>query len=145
MENHILINTITMTGMINRKENIMKKLFVSIPMKGRTEEEIKASIQKMKKIAEVYEGEELELIDSYVEDNAPKNNNQPIWYLGKSLEKLSEADIFIGIEDDFDWSGCYIERITAHRYGIKSYHVPGDCVINNYREICKNANLAVPC
>lgn len=37
-----------MTGMINRKENIMKKLFVSVPMKGRTEEEIKASIQKMK-------------------------------------------------------------------------------------------------
>lgn len=27
----------------------MKKLFVSVPMKGRTEEEIKASIQKMKK------------------------------------------------------------------------------------------------
>lgn len=28
----------------------MKKLFVSVPMKGRTEEEIKASIQKMKKM-----------------------------------------------------------------------------------------------
>ena len=47
----------------------MKKLFVSVPMKGRTEEEIKASIQKMKKIAEIYEGEELELIESYIEDN----------------------------------------------------------------------------
>lgn len=145
MENHILINTIVMTGMINRKENIMKKLFVSVPMKGRTETEIKASIQKMKKIAEVYEGEELELIDSYVKDNPPKGNHQSVWYLGKSLEKLSEADIFIGIENDFDWSGCYIERTTAHRYGIKSYHVPGDLVISNYREVCKNANLTVLC
>lgn len=27
----------------------MKQLFASVPMKGRTEEEIKASIQKMKK------------------------------------------------------------------------------------------------
>lgn len=143
MENHILINTIVMTGMINRKENIMKKLFVSIPMKGRTEEEIKASIQKMKKIAEVYEGEELDLIDSYVEDNAPKNNNPAIWYLGKSLEKLSEADIFIGIEDDYNWTGCYIERMTAHKYNIKSYHVPADRVINNYEEVCKNAGLAI--
>lgn len=143
MENHILINMIVMTGTINRKENIMKKLFVSVPMKGRTEEEIKASIQKMKKIAEVYEGEELELIDSYIEGNPPKNNHQSVWYLGKSLEKLSEADIFIGIEDDFDWSGCYIEGITAHRYGIKSYHVLGDLVIKNYREVCKNANLAI--
>lgn len=143
MENHILINTIAMTGMINRKENIMKKLFVSVPMKGRTEEEIKASIQKMKKIAEVYEGEELELIDSYVEGNPPKNNNQAIWYLGKSLEKLSEADIFIGIDDDYDWSGCYIERLTAIKYDIKLYHVQADCVINNYGEVCKNAGLAI--
>ena len=132
-----------MTGMINRKENIMKKLFVSVPTKGRTAEEIKASIQKMKKIAEIYEGEELELIDSYVEDNPPKNNSQAIWYLGKSLEKLSEADIFIGIEDDYDWSGCYIERMTAHKYNIKSYHVPADRVINNYEEVCKNAGLAI--
>lgn len=143
MENHILINTIVMTGMINRKENIMKKLFVSVPTKGRTAEEIKASIQKMKKIAEIYEGEELELIDGYVEDNPPKNNSQAIWYLGKSLEKLSEADIFIGIEDDYDWSGCYIERMTAHKYNIKSYHVPADRVINNYEEVCKNAGLAI--
>ena len=123
----------------------MKKLFVSVPMKGRTEEEIKASIQKMKKIAEVYEGEELELIDSYVEDDSPKNANPPVWYLGKSLEKLSEADIFIGIEDDYDWSGCYIERMTAFKYDIKSYHVPADCVINNYEEVCKNADVVVQC
>lgn len=145
MENHILINTIAMTGMINRKENIMKKLFVSVPTKGRTAEEIKASIQKMKKIAETYEGEELELIDSYVEDNPPKNNNQAIWYLGKSLEKLSEADIFIGIEDDYNWSDCYIERQAVHRYDIKAYHVPADYVIDNYWEIHKDADLMVQC
>lgn len=145
MENHIRINTIAMTGMINRKENIMKKLFVSVPTKGRTEEEIKASIQKMKKIAEVYEGEELELIDSYVEDDPPKNVHSPVWYLGKSLEKLSEADIFIGIEDDYDWSGCYIERQAAHRYDIKAYHVPADYVISNYWEVRKNADSMVQC
>lgn len=145
MENHIRINTIAMTGTINRKENIMKKLFVSVPTKGRTEEEIKASIQKMKKIAEVYEGEELELIDSYVEDDPPKNVHSPVWYLGKSLEKLSEADIFIGIEDDYDWSGCYIERQAAHRYDIKAYHVPADYVISNYWEVRKNADSMVQC
>lgn len=145
MENHILINTIVMTGMINRKENIMKKLFVSVPTKGRTAEEIKASIQKMKKIAETYEGEELELIDSYVEGNPPKNNNQAIWYLGKSLEKLSEADIFIGIDTDYDWNGCFIERLVADRYGIKTYHVPVDCVISNYEEVCENADVVESC
>ena len=75
----------------------MKKLFVSVPMKGRTEEEIKESIQKMKKIAEIYEGEELELIDSYIEDNPPKDSKEAILFLGKSLEKLAQADVFIGM------------------------------------------------
>ena len=98
----------------------MKKLFVSVPMKGRTEEEIRKTIDKMKKIAEIFEGEELELIDSYIEDNPPKDNNQAIWFLGKSLEKLATADIFIGISEVCDWNGCYVEQEVAHRYGIKS-------------------------
>ena len=116
----------------------MKKLFVSVPMKGRTEEEIKASIQKMKKIAEIYEGEELELIDSYIEDNPPKDNNQAIWFLGKSLEKLATADVFIGISDAWDWNGCYIETEVAGRYRIKTYHIDPRYVIDNYDALVRS-------
>lgn len=113
----------------------MKKLFVSVPMKGRTEEEIKASIQKMKKIAEIYEGEELELIDSYIEDNPPKDSKEAVWYLGESLKKLARADVFIGISDAWDWSGCYIEIETAKRYGIKIYIIPANYVIDDYNAL----------
>lgn len=113
----------------------MKKLFVSVPMKGRTEEEIKASIQKMKKIAEIYEGEELELIDSYIEDNPPKDNNQAIWFLGESLKKLAKADVFIGIYEHYDWSGCHVEFITAQEYGIKLYAIPAGYVIDDYNSL----------
>lgn len=113
----------------------MKKLFVSVPMKGRTEEEIKASIQKMKKIAEIYEGEELELIDSYIEDNPPKDSKEAVWYLGESLKKLAQADVFIGIDSYYDWNGCYIERQTADGYGIKVYVVPVRCIIDNYNAL----------
>lgn len=110
----------------------MKKLFVSVPMKGRTEEEIKASIQKMKKIAEIYEGEELELIDSYIEDNPPKDSNEAVWYLGESLKKLAQADIFMGICEGYDWKGCFIERETAEKYDIKAYMIPVRYVIDDY-------------
>lgn len=113
----------------------MKKLFVSVPMKGRTEEEIKASIQKMKKIAEIYEGEELELIDSYIEGNPPKGNNEAIFYLGESLKKMAQADVFAGIYESYEWSGCRIENITAESYGIKSYEIPARYVIENYNAI----------
>ena len=113
----------------------MKKLFVSVPMKGRTEEEIKASIQKMKKVAEIYEGEELELIDSYVEDTPPKGNNQAIWFLGESLKKLAQADVFMGICESYDWNGCCIERETADKYGIKAYTIPVRYVIDDYNAL----------
>lgn len=116
----------------------MKKLFVSVPMKGRTEEEIKASIQKMKKIAEIYEGEELELIDSYIEDNPPKDSKEAVWYLGESLKKLAQADVFIGICESYDWNGCCIERETAEKYGIKAYMIPARYVIEGYNAFFLN-------
>lgn len=113
----------------------MKKLFVSVPMKGRTEEEIKASIQKMKKIAEIYEGEELELIDSYIEDNPPKDSKEDVWYLGESLKKLALADVFMGICEIYDWNDCCIEIETANKYGIKAYTIPARYVIDNYNAL----------
>lgn len=126
----------------------MKKLFVSVPMKGRTEEEIKASIQKMKKIAEIYEGEELELIDSYVEDNPPKDSKEAVWYLGESLKKLAQADVFIGIDEAYDWNGCYIERDTAQRYGVKTYIASARYVIDDYSALVQKlypaCNEAMP-
>ena len=119
-------------------------------MKGRTEEEIKASIQKMKKIAEIYEGEKLEITDSYIEDNVPKDNNQSIWFLSKSLEKLASADVFIGISDSWDWNGCYVEQEVAHRYRIKSYSVNPRFIIDNYDALVRslrpiNETVAVNC
>lgn len=96
----------------------MKKLFVSVPMKGRTKEAIKNSIECMHKIAEIAFGEELELIDSYIEDNPPATRNQSIWYLGKSIELLAQADYFIGV-DLYGYPGCYVESVVAYRYNIK--------------------------
>ncbi len=113
----------------------MKKLFVSVPMKGRTEEEIRESISKMKQIAEIYEGEELELIDSYIEHTPPQNSNQAIWYLGESLKKMAEADVFIGIQETYDWNGCEIETRIAWAYGIKHYTVQAEYIIPNYRTL----------
>lgn len=121
----------------------MKKLFVSVPMKGRTEKEIKASIQKMKKIAEIYEGEELELIDSYIEDNPPKDSKEAVWYLGESLKKLAQADVFIGIDDTWNWNRCYIEMETANRYGIKVYTILARYVIDNYNALVRKLHPAV--
>ena len=131
-----------------KEKKIMKKLFVSVPMKNRTEENIRKSIAKMKAIAEAYEGEELELIESYIEDKPPKSNHQAVWYLGKSLEKLSQADVFIGIYDCYGdhYVGCEIEKRVARGYNIKSYEIDINIIAHDVWEKRQEENkkYAVP-
>lgn len=102
----------------------MKKLFISVPMRNRTECDIKASMEQMHRIAEAVFGEELEVIRTYISDDPPENTNMAIWHLGESIKKLSEADCFIGIYDeDKGYRGCIIENLVAKNYSIPSYLV----------------------
>ena len=75
-------------------------------------------------------------------------SKEVVWYLGESLKKLAQADIFVGIDEAYDWNGCYIERDTAQRYGIKTYIVSGRYVIDNYNALLQKlfptCNEAMP-
>lgn len=100
----------------------MKKLFISCPMKGRSEENIKKSREKMRQLAEIIFDQELEVIPSYVKDNPPSDSKEAVYYLGKSLQLLSQADYYIGV-DTFNFTGCYIENQVARGYHIPSFTV----------------------
>ena len=95
----------------------MKKLFISQPMKGKTNEEILKERELAIKEAEEMLGEPVEIIDSYFQ-NAPAEA-RPLWFLGKSLELLSTADIAYFANGWQDARGCRIEHICAKEYGIK--------------------------
>lgn len=99
----------------------MKKLFISQPMKGLTDEEILKAREEIKTRAEQVIGEQVELIDSFVEDY-PKEINKsiPVWYLGKSILFLSQADIAYFGGDWRNARGCKIEYEVANAYGIKT-------------------------
>ena len=102
----------------------MKKLFISCPMKGRTEENIRKSMERMHKIAEIIFDQKLEVIPTYIEDNPSENIvYEGIWYLGKSIQLLSEADFFIGIGWTDLFKGCNIERTVAENYGMRCTYV----------------------
>lgn len=94
------------------------------------------------KIAEIYEGEELKLIDSYTKSTSPKDSKEAVWYLGERLKKLARADVFIGIDEVHDWNGCYIERDTAQSYGIKTYIAPARYVIDDYNALVQKLHSA---
>lgn len=106
----------------------MKKLFISCPMKNRTKENIQMTFDRLHKIAEAVFGESLEVIPTYIEDNPPKCKTEGLWFLGKSIELLAQADYFIGICGDNAWeyNGCTVEANAAKLYGVLSYLVPTD-------------------
>ena len=94
----------------------MKKLFISQPMKGKTDETIKEERQQAIREAEQAVGEPVEVIDSFFE-GAPADA-KPLWFLGKSLELLAQADIAYFAEGWQDARGCWIEHTCAQEYGI---------------------------
>ena len=64
---------------------------------------------------------EAELLNSVVDGAdkaiALKGDDVGIWYLGKSLEIMSEADMVFFVNDYKEFRGCRIERIVADNYG----------------------------
>lgn len=94
----------------------MKKLFISQPMRGKTDEEILAVREKAIASAERQLGEKVEVIDSFFQ-NAPAEA-KPLWFLGKSLELLSTADVAYFAPGWEEARGCRIENTCAIEYGI---------------------------
>ena len=94
----------------------MKKLFISQPMRGKTNEEILAVREKAIASAERFLGEKVEVIDSFFQDAPVKA--KPLWFLGKSLELLSTADVAYFAKGWEDARGCRIENTCATEYGI---------------------------
>lgn len=123
----------------------MKKLFISCPMKGRTEENIRKSMDRMHKLAEIIFDQELEVIPSYIPDHAPDTANRSVWYLGESVKMMSEADYFVGIGYTDYFKGCDIEARVARHYGIPAYYIDMHLMMPDAAEIERNAFQATAC
>lgn len=113
----------------------MKKLFISCPMKGRTEENIRKSMEQMHKIAEIIFDQELEVIQTYIEHIPPETKNQSLWCLGESIKMLAEADYFIGVEWGDFFKGCAAENNIARMYGIRSTFVNMNDLMPDAKEV----------
>ena len=97
----------------------MKKLFVSLPMKDKTEEEIRRRINECKEEVEKILKEEVELIDSFIKEDAPETaNDKGLWYLTKTLEKMCDADVVYCDSGYGLYRGCVVEFSAAIRYNI---------------------------
>ena len=92
-------------------------VFISQPMRDKTNEQIKAERKRaIESIAAKYPDEEIEIIDSFFE-NAP-HDAKPLWFLGKSIELMSTADIAYFVGEWRKYRGCKAENYLAKEYGV---------------------------
>lgn len=101
----------------------MKKIFISQPMNGKTNDEILAVRNKAIESAEGVLGEKVEVIDSFFKD--VPHEAKPLWFLGESLKLLSEADVVFFAKGWEKARGCRIQNQCAIDYGI-------DLIIEDY-------------
>lgn len=94
----------------------MKKLFISQPMRGKTDAEILAERSNAIQAAKDSVKDEIEVIDSFFQD-APVDAT-PLWYLGESLKLLATADVAYFAPGWDKARGCKIENLFAKEYGV---------------------------
>lgn len=94
----------------------MKKLFISQPMAGLSEEEVLREREIAIKEAKSVIGDSVEVIDSFITDTP--QDCVPLWYLGRSILLLAKADVAYFGRGWKEARGCVIENLCAVQYGI---------------------------
>ncbi len=90
------------------------KVFISFPMNGKSYDEIVRERNSIINRCKEYFSDDAYYIDTVVKELI----EEPLYYLGKAIEALSEADIAVFTSGWEKARGCDIEYICAQEYGI---------------------------
>lgn len=89
------------------------KIYISQPKFNKSKEEI---LNDRNDIVKKFET--AILIDSIILDEPPIDVNIPLWYFGKAINKMCEADTIVLIGDWKNYRGCRLEYEIAKQYGL---------------------------
>lgn len=92
------------------------KVMISQPMNGKTEEQIK---KEREEIIEKFSKLHIEVKDTIFTEEAPKDCNVAVYYLGKSISAMKDIDAIYMCDGWREARGCIIEHEVATKYGIK--------------------------
>ena len=101
------------------------KVFISVPMRGRTDEEIAKAIavakDKLSKMAQENQ-EYIIYVDNFIpmpkKDEVNDIKNLSMWCLGGAIQKMSTCDAIYFCPGWHEARGCVIERQVAVQYGL---------------------------
>lgn len=90
------------------------KIMISQPMRGKTNEEIRLERENL---IEQLESKGYVVIDTIISEEAPKDINEAIFYLSKSIEFIGKVDGVVFMPGWENARGCKIEYQVAKNYG----------------------------
>lgn len=111
------------------------KVFISIPMSRRADEDVSIEIELIKTIFMMYISdtnpeENVEFVDNRDNDVDPSRCvdlvNEPLLYLGEAIRKMAFCDAVIFAPGYHKARGCKIEYAVALHYGLIHYHLHTD-------------------
>lgn len=94
------------------------KIFVSLPMRGLDIDQIRS---RQEEIFAKFAMPGWELMDTVIEDPAAEPGND-LWYLGRSIQILGNADAIIFANDWRSARGCVVEHLVTTSYGIPALY-----------------------
>lgn len=116
----------------------MKKCFISVPMRGRTDTDIYESIVRLNHMAKLIFGEDVECVDNFQPENPTELGHQPLWYLGEAIKKMADCDCMLGPSAPYGvWPGCTSESDVARNYHIKVFEYPAETMFPDVAEVVK--------
>ena len=97
------------------------RVFISQPMRDKTDIEIKEEREAIIDITKSKYGEDVEIIDSFLE--GVPHEAKPLYYLGESFKLLSTADLAVFANGWEEARGCSMEHKACLEYGIEILYV----------------------
>lgn len=100
------------------------KLFISQPMRDKTDEEILAEREKaIKTVSTIFGYDDVKVINPFFQ--GVPHDAKPLWYLGESIKMLGDADVVAYLCEGWDdYRGCQIEHKASEDYGIQIIEAP---------------------
>lgn len=105
-----------------------KKIFVSLPMRDRSIDDIRKEMYYLLNIADESMDDDVELIDTIWDDNPndPDILDFGVHCLGKSITELAGADYAIFHPDWRNARGCIIEHMVCALYNVPYFDISMD-------------------
>lgn len=104
----------------------MKKVFVSIPLKGRSKEDVQKSLEKIEEAVKGLLDKDVEILHQDYDalpdfDNGEEGFEDNLQFLAKDIELMADADYFATVDNNWDYRHCSLEEEIFRRYLAKNW------------------------